>query len=230
MSKLLSQVVLKICNKFDLDLTKCVSVGTDGAKNCTSIEKGAVKFIKEASNSICTHSYCLSHLINLVVSSVSNLSNGSLVVDLINKLSGFFQYEKRKQVLSKYQTIPRKIKACSQTRQLERLESLSTFRALVVPVFKSLVEIEKWDDREIQKKAFKYRMQIENFDFILSLIFLEDVMKIVQPVAMCLQKIDIDLVNALNLVVVLAKQIEDRLLGNNALSRFQILIDEALKL
>ena len=83
---------------------------------------------------------------------------------------------------------------------------------------------------KFKKKAFKYRMQIENFDFILSLVFLEDVMKIVQPVAMCLQKIDIDLVNALNLVVVLAKQIEDRLLGNNALSRFQILIDEALKL
>lgn len=87
----LGKVVLKIAAKLGLDLSKCASVGTDGAAVNVSKEKGAVELIKSHSSSFTTHSYCLSHLLNLCVSSCHTVPIVDFVISLINKTCSFFR-------------------------------------------------------------------------------------------------------------------------------------------
>ena len=87
----LGKVVISICKRLGLDMQNCVSIGTDGASLLTSKEKGAVKFIKEKSSTLATHSYCLSHLINLCVSNSTSIPSAEFVIETINKICSFFQ-------------------------------------------------------------------------------------------------------------------------------------------
>lgn len=87
----LGKVVLTICKDLGLDMTNCVSIGTDGASVLLSKDKGAVKFIKENGCPLATQSYCLSHMINLCVSSSTEIASAAFVTKTINKTCDFFQ-------------------------------------------------------------------------------------------------------------------------------------------
>ena len=71
------------------------------------------------------------------------------------------------------------------------------FKIQVPAVYKALQEIEKWDDINTSTKASKLRSQIENFDFIAKLVFLEDIMQELEPLAKFLQNVKIDIYSAL---------------------------------
>lgn len=89
--QVLGKTVVSICEKIGLPLVKCASVGTDGASVLMSKEKGAVRYIKSQCNSFTTHSYCLSHLLNLCISHCTNICEAEYVVAFINKTTSFFK-------------------------------------------------------------------------------------------------------------------------------------------
>ena len=87
---ILGKIVGTVVEEFGLDLNKCVSLGSDGAAVLTSVEKGAIAYLKSISKHA-IHSYCLSHCMNLCVSEVTGIAEIEIVVGLINKIASFFQ-------------------------------------------------------------------------------------------------------------------------------------------
>ena len=87
--EILGKVVIKLCKSLGLNLEHCVSIGTDGAAVCSSLEHGAVRYVKENAALFCSHS------------NVSDLSNASMVIKYVNKIASFFQYAKRGEVLAR---------------------------------------------------------------------------------------------------------------------------------
>ena len=87
----LGKVIVSLCQKLNINLKKCVSIGTDGAALIVSKEKGAVKYIKDNASKIASHSYCLSHLLNLCVSNCTSIGSAEYVIEIINKTCSFFQ-------------------------------------------------------------------------------------------------------------------------------------------
>ena len=221
----LGKVVVKIAQSFGLDLKNCVSIGTDGAAVMTSPEKGAVQYIKSECSEIATHSYCLSHVLNLCVSDSINGQCADSVIKLINKCQSFFQFAKRNEVLMKHSASDkRKLKSCSKTRQIERLEAISVFKNRLKSIFVSLLDIEKWSDSISASKAQKLRMKIGNFDTVVHLVFLENIMKDLSPLAVFLQSKQIDLSKVLERIQAHAKSVESKVTSKNSLMLFNVLI------
>ena len=88
---ILGKTVLDICEKLGLNMQKCVSIGSDGASVLVSKEKGAVQYIKNNSNPFISHSYCLSHLLNLSISHCTNITAAEYTIAIINKTVSFFK-------------------------------------------------------------------------------------------------------------------------------------------
>lgn len=89
--EVLGNLVKYIIESFGLRLENCISIGTDGASMLVSKRVGAVQKIKESSPQA-THSYCLSHLINLSINALSKNPRASLVISTIKKCHNFFKY------------------------------------------------------------------------------------------------------------------------------------------
>ena len=86
----IGKIVEHIVTSLGLDLALCVSFGSDGAAALTSKEKGAIAYLKsKAPYSV--HSYCLSHTLNLCVSSMTGKAEIDLVINQINKICCFFK-------------------------------------------------------------------------------------------------------------------------------------------
>ena len=104
------------------------------------------------------------------------------------------------------------------------------FKIQVPAVYKALQEIEKWDDINTSTKASKLRSQIENFDFIAKLVFLEDIMQELEPLAKFLQNIKIDIYSALIECEKYSKKIISKISSPKSMEMFSILCDDILKI
>lgn len=116
--------------------------------------------------------------------------------------------------------------SCSDTRQIDRLESLTVFKLKLFDIHCALKEIENWKDAKSSEKATRRLSSIETFDFVLYLVFLEDVLQVLKPLATLLQQANIDLYYALNEVKKHANILKEKLESKDALRNFNVLMDE----
>ena len=86
---ILGEIVNKICVEIGLNMKNCVSICTDGASSIVSKKVGAVKTIKKYAP-LASHSYCLSHLINLSISTCESNRGACYVIKTIKKCYKFF--------------------------------------------------------------------------------------------------------------------------------------------
>ena len=221
--KILGQIVQRICSEFGLNLKNCSSVGTDGDSKVISKEKGAVTYIKQSCSKITTHSYCLSHIMNLSISNCASVIKANEIIKTINTIANFFQYQKRKSVLDKYAKCTSKLKTCSETRQIERLEPLTIFKIKYQAVVLALCEIEKWDEIT---NASELKEKIIQTEFVANLHYLEDVMRELKPLAVYLQQKNINLYEALKTVKKFSEKLNDKICGKDALKNFYAIAEQ----
>ena len=88
-----------------------------------------------------------------------------------------------------------------------------------------------WEDSKTIKKARKYKMNLESFEFIVYTVFLEDIMATLKPLAVLFQKIDVDIYEGLKQVEIYVNRLNDKIESPDSLSNFKKLIfDEALQI
>jgi len=90
----------------------------------------------------------------------------------------------------------RLIKLC-ETRWIERLDAIITFKELFVPIVFALEKIQKNGNREASKKAFTIQQTLKNGSFIVAMVVIQEIFSMAHPLSIYLQKINVDLASAM---------------------------------
>lgn len=132
-AKTLSKLIFDILTKRGLDMSKLVTVCTDGASLMSGKDGGCIKIMKETYPHL-LYSICFSHSLNLCIDNAFISPNIIDVFSVIYKLVSFFQFPKRNSVLVRVQELhklkPMKLIDPSPTRQIQRLEAIHRVKLL----------------------------------------------------------------------------------------------------
>lgn len=141
----------------------------------------------------------------------------------------YLRYSKRQSVYEKHAGKNKKLKHCAQTRQIERLTAISTFKDRLKFIFKSFLEIEQWEESVAAAKAKKMRIEIQSFEFITNLVYLEDIMSDLKPLVVTLQSKNIDLKNAMDKIEKCSEKLKKKTTKPRGFNDFQTIINHILE-
>ena len=137
------------------------------------------------------------------------------VVDVIGELSRFFKYSpKRQQCLSSVilkHAKKLKLKDAAQSRWIQRHEAYETFLELYPYLRQVLEEMSTvvGYDRETSTKSYGFLRSITSSAFLVAVTFICEVMAVIKPVTVKLQKRSIDIVTALAMVADLKQELTE---------------------
>ena len=213
----LAAIIEDLLRKWGLNLCDMRGQGYDGAANMSSCRKGVSgRILQKNPKALYTH--CSSHRLNLMIVSASKLPVVRDVVDVIGELSRFFKYSpKRQQCLSsvilKHATEAKKLKLkdAAQTRWIQRHEAYETFLELYPYLRQVLEEMSTvvGYDRETSTKSYGFLRSITSSAFLVAVTFICEVMAVIKPVTVKLQKRSIDIVTALAMVADLKQELTE---------------------
>ena len=246
----LADLIMKEINKLQLDMKYCVGQGYDGAGNMAGKIKGVAARIS-ALYLLALYFHCQSHKLNLCVVNASNMYLVLNMMERVRKVVDFFQFPKRMDILNKNidslvcdspncekkkcklcQSKKKKLKDCCQTRWVQRIDSFDVFHELYPAIIKSLTHIslnngDHWNN-DSMKKASSYLKSIADFDFIMALIVVKEMLSYTKALTLQLQNKQIDIADAFNHVSLLKATLYD--LRQNFDSEFEKMFNEASKL
>lgn len=146
--------LLETCQNLNLNLKYLVGQGYDGAAAMSGEFQGcAVKVIEKYSQALYIH--CASHSLNSVVSDACDIPIIRNTLGSIKETINFFRTSAQRQTILKdviHQldcgTKKRRLMKLCETRWIERLDAVTTFKELFVPIFFTLEKIQKDGNRE----------------------------------------------------------------------------------
>ncbi|XP_060846279.1 zinc finger MYM-type protein 1-like [Rhopalosiphum padi] len=199
---LVKQVITLFSHK-NLDLKKCVGQGYDGASVMSGRYNSVQKHIKDIQPNA-EYVHCASHNLNLVI---NDAVRGCMEIQhffiTLQELYNFFGNSiKRWDLLSKFTSESEvTLKKLNPTRWSSRINTITTVKLRFFDIIKSLSEIalnsknvdERNEADNIKKKLFK-------FEFVLLCEFMYRVLNNINYASKILQKVDIDLDQASNVL------------------------------
>ena len=143
----LFEAVANTLSESGLDLMNCRGQGYDGTKGMAGKLNGLSGIVLQ-SNKLALYTYCHSHRLNLVVSSLARIIGFRNVMDAIKAISYFFNLSpKRQEHLEKVikenfpEVARKKLLDVCRTRWLERIDGVDLFEDLFLAILMTLEEI-----------------------------------------------------------------------------------------
>ncbi|XP_008184846.1 52 kDa repressor of the inhibitor of the protein kinase-like [Acyrthosiphon pisum] len=205
--------------------------GDDGASNMSGQFQGVQAHIRSKYPKA-LYVHCAAHSLNLAVSTASNIKPVRNCLGIIEKLYVFFNTPKRNAVLlsaienSNTDQKVKTLKRLSATRWVQRYDSVRDFIELFEFVVNALECITEWND----SSATDATLLLKSFDseFIISVNIVQLMFSFGLPLCKQLQKINIDLKEAINL----AQDTVDELktIRNNCDDEFNNIFSKAKKM
>lgn len=93
----------------------------------------------------------------------------------------------------------KRLKKYCETRWIERLDAIITFKEFFFPIFKALVDITEKGNVESSKKAYSFQQTLKCGNFIVSMIVIYEIFSITQPLPIALQAKQVDLASAIEM-------------------------------
>lgn len=166
--------------------------------------RGVQAYVQEKVPSA-VYTHCASHSLNLCLSDASKVSFVRNCMGVIKEVNAFFHMSaKRTEILkckiaaccqSDYKK--RKLISLCETRWVKRHDSVLMFKEILEPIILALLDIENESfSREAAAKAHGLSNSICQFQFIVSLFVLSDMLSITLNLSETLQKKEIDLSKA----------------------------------
>jgi len=183
---------------------------------------------------LATYVHCAAHVLNIAVPYSCSIQEILNCLGTISKVRDFFIYPKRKDVLKNeieesQECITKKtLKRLCATRWVERFHAVNDFLELFEYVIESLFIISKWNDTETSSQASNLRTSILKGDFIICLLIVNKVFIYGLPLSKQLQRINIDLGEAMDLAEDTIKELQT--IRSNAESEFHTIFENALTL
>lgn len=162
-------------------------------------ERGPIKKMQ----AIATHAKmtsCFSHKLNNSISKSNSVPIIQKVTSIIQETTTFFRnhHPKRNNVL--YKVLGSKLLALYETRWVERHDSVLQFAGNIESIVEALNEISNWKARETSSKAEMLINSLSTCEFICGVLMLCDILTLTQPLSFVLQKKDLDLNKASEIV------------------------------
>lgn len=225
----LEEHVVKFLEEKKISLDKCRGQGYDGASVMSGIYTGLQARIKSKSPTA-EYVHCANHNLNLVLNdSVKSILEISVFYDIINSIYVFFS-----QSLPRWQSLAESTDTCIINLTLKKLcpirwssryDALLAINVNFVPVMKCLTKIILASNVTSEVvEATGLRKQMASFDFVLMLVFQSRVLERIQITSKSLQRPDINLDDAKNLLQKSLNTVRD-LRG-----QFDDVVDQARKL
>lgn len=220
----IAETLLKSLQINGIDVSRCRGQCYDGASAMSSERVGVQKRVRDLSpRAIYVH--CNSHVLNLSIASSSKLPQIRNMIDSINETFLFFRNSPKRQHLLESiieNQLPdsrvQKLKGLCKTRWVERHTCLETFLELYQPVVLSLTgitdptsvdfEIPSWD-RESRIKAQGLLSTLLSSAFIMAFFIAKNVLDLIKPLAVKLQKRDLDILSAVMLIDTCISSVKD---------------------
>lgn len=201
----LSEAILNTCKELRINLSLLRGQGYDGARAMSGEFRGcATKILEKYAQAIYVH--CANHSLNLAIGDICTVPVIRNSLGTMNEIIGFFRNSAQRQnylnesVSELRDDIQRKrlTKYC-ETRWIERLDAIITFKDFFLPIFNALGNIEENGNNESSKKAFILRQTLKNGKFILKMVVIHEVFSLAHPLSVALQAKDSDLASAMEM-------------------------------
>lgn len=144
--------------------------------------------------------HCLAHVLNLSLCRSVASSNGLIVFEFLKKLAAFFHSSaKRTKILERSveaypETTRRKVPSLSDTRWVQRHDSINAFFILIKPIIDSLTEINATDPSESSRMEAAFLLNyLSSTDFQMHICMIRPFMELLYPLTMLFQAKTIDL-------------------------------------
>lgn len=201
----LSELILQNMEKKGLSIAKCRGQSYDGAANMSGMYNGLQKRIKDIEPSA-AYVHCSAHNLNLVVNdAVKEITEMEIFFDVVQRVFVFFGHSiVRWRILSDLIKESNSqngllIKKLNPTRWAGRYEAVFALKIRFVEIQKALTKVilcsSKLDERN---EAEGIKKQIENYNFICTLVFQCKILQIINLTSKILQSKSVDLDNASN--------------------------------
>ncbi|XP_050547099.1 52 kDa repressor of the inhibitor of the protein kinase-like [Daktulosphaira vitifoliae] len=229
----LADIIIQSLHSFGVDTKYLRGQGYDGCASMSGQFNGAQAIIRQ-SHPLVTYVHCAAHVLNLAISYSCSIQEIRNCLGTISKVRDFFIYPKRKDVLKSQieesqECITKKtLKRLCATRWVERFHAVNDFLELFEYVIESLFIISKWSVTEISSQASNLRTSILKGDFIICLLIVNKVFSFGLPLSKQLQRINIDLGEAMDLAEDTIKELQT--LRSNVDSEFHKIFENALTL
>lgn len=227
----LSNTVKTHFNQMGLYLINCRGQGYDGARAMSGIFQGcASRIMVDFPHAPYVH--CVSHSFNLAVGDSCKISIIRNTIGTINEIINFFRYSAKRQnrlneAVNEVDCVIKKkrLQRFCETRWVERLDSIITFKEFFVPIYNALEKIHESENDESSKKAFMFQKTIKDGGFIITMNVISEIFSLCEPLSVSLQSKNADLASTINMADNLSLLLKDY--RNNAESKFHELFIEA---
>jgi hypothetical protein len=229
----LADIIIQNLHSFGIETKYLRGQCYDGCASMSGQFNGVQAIIRQ-SYPLATYVHCAAHVLNLAVSYSCSIQEIRNCLGTISKVRDFFIYPKRKDVLKNeieesQECITKKtLKRLCATRWVERFYAVNDFLELFEYVIESLFIISKWNDTDTSSQASNLRTSILKGDFIICLLIVNKVFSYGLPLSKQLQRINIDLGEAMDLAEDTIKELKS--IRSNAESEFHKIFENALTL
>ena len=211
----LTQYIVDMLKKHQLDLTCTVSQGYDGASvmsgHCSGVQ---TRFKEFAPHAIYIH--CHAHVLNLVlVDSVKAVPDATQFFALLESLYVFLSATKAHVIfLLKQKELhpdkqPRELQRLLDTRWACRYNTVNAICHTLDAILATLDDIAEESDGMKATQATGLLLQVKSFKFLLYLIIFDKVLSVTKGLSDVLQSISLDLAKAADLVSGTTETLED---------------------
>lgn len=201
----LSSSVMSCFNSMTLDLKYCCGQGYDGASSMSGQFQGCATRIT-ADHPQIPYVHCISHSFNLAVSDTCKIPLIRNSLGTINEIINFFRCSAKRQAKLneavneiQHEIKKKRLQKFCETRWVERFDSIITFNDFFTPIFNALEDIYNTGNDESSKKAFMFQQSIKNGGFIVTMIVINEIFSLAEPLSVSLQAKNIDLAAAVNM-------------------------------
>lgn len=201
----LSNTLITSCKDLELNLEYLRGQGYDGAGAMSGKFQGCAARVT-AIYPQALYVHCASHSLNLAVGDVCLIPIIRNTLGTINEIIVFFRCSaKREAILNdainvvKCETKKRRLKKYCETRWIDRLEALITFKEFFLPIFTALENIQESENNETSKKAFIFQQTLKNGSFIVAMVVINEIFAYTEPLSIALQAKYVDLASALDM-------------------------------
>lgn len=209
-----SEMEQQLYNNFEknkIDIKKLRGVGFDGAANMSGVYSGLQARIKHT-QPLALYVHCAAHNLNLVINdSVKNINEIQNFYEKLECLYSYFANSiKRWAHLKSVSSVAISLKRLCTTRWSSRNDCLKALNLLYVDILKLLAYISLMGRNKDEKdKASGLQNYFQKFDVILIIVIETKILNSLQIVSLLLQKSDIDLLKAFELLQTALNKIKE---------------------
>jgi hypothetical protein len=172
----LAHIVEDLCEKFNIDLLKCVGIGTDSCSVMASDTKGAVQeLIKKAIYA--KRCPCSNHILNNSLAKSSKVSFCRNASATMSKIVAFANASAKRHVVFKEEFGGIAVEGICETRWVQRHDGYLQFQGeTLLKICNALDRISLWEDSKTASDAQCLRQSLISPDFLVSSACLNDIL------------------------------------------------------